>query len=115
MTQNPTSTNQGKLQAWLRSQTGSNSDFNGDMLIYLKSLGYDTTLGYNGCLLKFLKTELGFTNQEVSLNDMMALYAEYQGKVDWSGVVNLVTGSFNILLETGDHILTEDNNKIRKE
>lgn len=85
-------TTQGLLQKWLRSQTGKTKlTFEGDMLAYLKSLGYNTTRGYNGCLIKFLKTKLSLTvNQKLTLNDLQYRFAKSKGKRDWSGIVDLL-------------------------
>ncbi len=85
-----TNTNQGLLQEWLRGQTGKALDFNGDMLAFLKSKGYSTSLGLNGALIKYLKAQLSLTNNEnISLNDLQYRFAISKGVPNWNGVTEL--------------------------
>lgn len=81
-------TNQGQLQAWLRAQTSKAFDFNGDMLAFLKSKGYDTTLGYNGALMDYLKDELSLSGA-YTLNDLQQRFATSKGKEGWYAVTEL--------------------------
>lgn len=99
--------NQGQLQAWLRGQTGTALDFNGDMLAFLSQEGY-TTGTYNERLYLYLKDILaldgGFT-----LNGLQEQFANAYGFDSW-GSVTALSANQNFSFYDGNNFIFYDGN-----
>lgn len=102
-------TNQGELQKWLRSQTGSASDFNGDLMAYFKLEGFDTTFGITGCLYKYLKAQLSLVG-DYALPDLQYRFARAQGKDNWNSVVSLVLSSDFLFVDNTNFFFADGTN-----
>lgn len=79
-------TNNEQLQIWLRSQTGTSLDFNGDMLAFLSLQGYNTG-DYNERLYLYLNDQMAQVGG--GLSGVQALFAQELGFDSWDSVTSL--------------------------
>jgi len=101
-------TNNGALQAWLRSRTGTSFDFNGDMLSFLSLQGY--TVGqYNERLYLYLRDILGYTGNDFVLSDLQQQFAQAYGFENWDAVTSL-SENVNFMFADGSNFFFVDGN-----
>ena len=98
---------QGALQKWIRSQTGTSLDFNGDMLAYLASEGFSVGT-YNERLYLFLKSELG--SSVGNLSDLQQQFAKSLGFDRWSTITNFAGGSNNYIFNDNNNFVFNNGN-----
>ncbi|HWU63563.1 MAG TPA: hypothetical protein VN112_16210 [Ensifer sp.] len=79
--------NQGDLQQWVRDQTGTAYDYNGDWLSLFDQAGVAAG-DFNGRMLAWLNAQLGTSYSNI--NDAQNAYAISCGVTNWSSLAQIV-------------------------